>query len=53
MHIDTRGEAYPTGATFAKTELLSPGHDGNYFYNPGKITRTMNIISCVEFDPLK
>ena len=53
MHIDTRGETYPTGATFAKTELLSPGHDGNYFYNPGKITRTMNIISCVEFDPLK
>ena len=50
MHID---ETYPTGATFAKTELLSPGHDGNYFYNPGKITTTMNIISCVEFDPLK
>ena len=43
--------AFPTGATFAKTELLSPG--GNYSYNPGKITTTINIISCVEFDPLK
>ena len=40
-----------TGATFVKTEMLGPGKEQHL--DPGKITRTMTIISCEEFDPLK